>query len=58
MRNSLEQELAAPPQADAALDQIEEWTAILAAHVGVAFTAELLRRMADEVEELPAGTLQ
>jgi hypothetical protein len=43
---------------DAALDQIEEWTAILAVQVGVGLTAKLLRRIADEVERLPAETLQ
>lgn len=58
MLDDRDQTFDAPPQVEAALDQIEEWTAILAVQVGVALTAKLLRRIADEVEDLPAETLQ
>jgi hypothetical protein len=47
-----------PPQVEAALDQIEEWVAILAVEVGTAVTAKLLRRMAIEIEELPTAVMQ
>ncbi len=58
MLDDRDQRFDAPPQVEAALGQIEEWTAILAVQVGVALTAKLLRRIAEEVEGLPAETLQ
>ncbi len=47
-----------PPQVEAALDQIEEWVAILAVEIGTAVTAQLLRRMAVEIEDLPTVVMQ
>ena len=58
MPGEFEQSEPVPSPVQAALDQIEEWTAILAVHAGVALTAKLLRRIADEVEGLPGETLQ
>ncbi len=47
-----------PPQVGAALDQIEEWVAILAVEIGAAVTAKLLRQIALEIEELPTVAVQ
>lgn len=49
---------SASPGVETAVDQIEEWAAILALQLGVGQTAKLLRRLAAEVEALPAATVQ
>jgi len=48
----------ASPNMELALDQIEEWVAILAVEVGVGCAAKLLRRIAGEIEDLSPGPLQ
>lgn len=58
MPDEAERTFAVSTEVDVALGQIEEWTAILAVNVGVALAAKLLRRIADEVEALPAERLQ
>lgn len=58
MSEELEAYKAIAPSVETALGQIEEWVAILAAEIGVAGTAKLLRRIAVEVEGLPTGLVQ